>query len=1461
MAAWRERLLALGGESALADMERLGAASVDLTAAHPSGIAQLYAGRPTLLSNLVREGASLSVARRRARTVLARADELAQRYGVAPTYLAIGIAGWTQHEDGPPQGPEAGPEPVIDDDETPVALAEDAPVPGPEGEDPAGIPDLDQVSTDLAHADGSSAGLRVDAVPAEGPESPPIPDPETSDTSAAGGRPTETPVRPAQSRAVTVPVLLRPVRLGVRSESDIDVVLDPAVEVNPILLRALSAGGSDLDGPALAGATDTDHGFTPRAVLARLREEGESRLADFHLSERLVLGPFVHPGQVLVDDLEACRAGLAENDVVAALAGDVDALGDVRRALPEVVAGDRAPDAEPGVGDLDPSQQHVVDAVGAGAHLFVDAPPGADVSATVAAIMADAAAAGRHVLYVSGTRRAGQGVTEVMRALGLGELLLDLSADTRWGPDAGARLAAGADVAPPQIDDAAVRRTRASLVDARSRLSGYLDALHAHRDSWGVSGYDALQHLAALTSARTSPRTRVRLTPATVRTLQGEARESARTALVRAGELGAFSLRASDTPWFGAALTDDDRARDAADRVARLSARTLPELRRRIADTSAQTGLERADSLRAWGEQLEMLDGVRDALDVFLPLVFERSAADMVAATATRQWRSEHGVQMPWRTRRRLRRQARDLVRPGRAVPDLHRALVHVQGQREAWRRHCAAGGWPRLPDGLDRIEAEFRAVTDDVRALEPVLAPTPAGGRLAEIPLLALEARVTALAADAPDLTTLPERTRLVERLSEIGLGDLLRDLAEREVQADLLGPELELAWWSSVLEEILRVDPALAGHDGETLGALADQFRELDVTQVETLSAPVQRAVARRVASGLAADPAAAQLVADLAERSVADVRAAVGRLGPLAGRLRPCWLMAPMQVPQLLAPDARVDLVVLDAAQHLPVEQAVSAITRAHQVVVVGDSRRASLATPGGPRGIADALADMLPHVTLSADRVVREPALMAFLAEHGYADVIRSVPAPERTSALRLEVVDGFGMPAPGSDLVESVQAEVDRVVDLVIEHALGRPDESLVVLALSLRHADRVREAVRSAVADSPAVREFFTSDRREPFAVLELDSAAGVRRDAVILSLGLGKTPHGRVMHRFGRVGEPDGAGLLIDAIDAGRRRLTVVSCFAAGELDRWRLRTPGAVLLGDLLEAAEAGGTPPAAAPVEGEPDQLLVDLAERLWQLGLTVVPRYGVPGGVRIPLAISHPDLPDEMLVAVLTDDAEYVAQPCLRIRDRHDVQRLVDRGWAVHMAFSTAVFLDPQAEAAQILRTVLATLEARRGGPVPPPVPPPVLPAHLDELDEVPGGTRPDRADPDDRGLTGPDAVADAAAGGDEDADADAEPNEGLDPVEAATGHDAEIAVHDVETAAEAGVPARPDIPPGLPITTYSADDLDALASWVVATGGPADPDNLRERLKAELGVTRRGAQVDAVLAAVVARVAP
>jgi len=135
----------------------------------------------------------------------------------------------------------------------------------------------------------------------------------------------------AAPRTVRAPVLLRPVSLRARGsgESDYELALEPSLDVNPVLARALRSRGALLDPAAVARGTFTSNGFDPRGALQRLASLGEAVLDDFSLSERVVVGTFVHPGQILVDDLDNLSGTLEPNcwvDVGDDIETKIDAL-------------------------------------------------------------------------------------------------------------------------------------------------------------------------------------------------------------------------------------------------------------------------------------------------------------------------------------------------------------------------------------------------------------------------------------------------------------------------------------------------------------------------------------------------------------------------------------------------------------------------------------------------------------------------------------------------------------------------------------------------------------------------------------------------------------------------------------------------------------------------------------------------------------------------------------------------------------------------------------------------------------------------------------------------------------------------------------------------------------------------------------------------------------------------------
>ena len=314
LSAWREQLIELGGTASLDDITQLDGV-VDLTAAHPSGLAQLYAGRPTHLSSLVRERGALGVARQCLRKVAGRTDQLARQFGVAPVYLAIGIASWVEIV---PASPEAG----APEDEGGIGPVAIEPAPDLLGDPPAprggarGGSGPDFLRSVASQADDVT--VPVPQVPGDGPE------PRT------------------RTRTVKVPVLLRPVRLSA-SSADATLALDPSIEVNPVLTRALRRAGSRADIEAVAHAALGAEGFTPRTALNRIGTLGREYLSGFLVRENLVVGPFVHPGQALIEDFDATMERARASALVAALAGDPDARAALDVPLPAPPSASAAP--------------------------------------------------------------------------------------------------------------------------------------------------------------------------------------------------------------------------------------------------------------------------------------------------------------------------------------------------------------------------------------------------------------------------------------------------------------------------------------------------------------------------------------------------------------------------------------------------------------------------------------------------------------------------------------------------------------------------------------------------------------------------------------------------------------------------------------------------------------------------------------------------------------------------------------------------------------------------------------------------------------------------------------------------------------------------------------------------------------------------------------------------------------
>jgi AAA domain-containing protein len=520
------------------------------------------------------------------------------------------------------------------------------------------------------------------------------------------------------------------------------------------------------------------------------------------------------------------------------------------------------------------------------------------------------------------------------------------------------------------------------------------------------------------------------------------------------------------------------------------------------------------------------------------PQVFAASPGRLAAATAPRG--AARDQVLGWRERRALARQARALWLSGQpADGELHQALAGAASQLASWERLRVDGGPPRVPDGLTDAVNRYHdcdQLLNGLRAFVPV--PGDAGPMLAE------------LSQDQETPWRLPRLYELRGHFEQAGLRPLLDWLAGRDPGPDLAAQAFDYAWYTSFLEQVRVRDSRYAAYPGDTLDEIADDFRRHDTEHLAANRARVRRAVADRLRAAQEQHPLQARVVRKQAalRRRHMPLRRLLDQASDVLFAAKPCWAMSPLMVSQVLPASRLFDVVIFDEASQVTPADAVPSIMRAHQVIVAGDDRQlpptnffrqvsdgeadpdadedgplddGSLVSFGsGFESILDTLRPLLPTSPLTWHYRSRDERLVAFSNARIYDGALTTFPGVIRDDCLRHVVVS---QDSAAEDTEAPVASEAEAVVGLVLAHARQLPDASLRVIALGIRHAERIDELLRLALADHPELEAFFAEDRAEPFFVKNLERVQGDERDSIILSIGYGKHRDGRMRYHWGR--------------------------------------------------------------------------------------------------------------------------------------------------------------------------------------------------------------------------------------------------------------------------------------------------------------------------------------------------
>lgn len=1085
--------------------------------------------------------------------------------------------------------------------------------------------------------------------------------------------------------AFCAPVLLRPMVVR-RVGNDYELQLVGAARLNPELASTLEQHFHvSLDPHAFVQLASEHDTFTPQPVMDRLRAL-LAHVPDFTVETRLVASSFVEVASSMLLD-----AADLKNPILDAIAGNVNARGDLidSRVDVSLVSQDvRPPTTDTYLADADADQERVIADIIAGNSLVVHTLPGTGTTNTVVNAIGGLVSENKRVLVVDPRRGRLNEIAYQLRELGLGGLAVSPRSLRRDVLTAISRNEKAERRDTSQVDDALMR--------LRQVLLNYRDSLSRSDGVLGVSVLEALERLSDLALLPHPPKTTARLPRRAVEALASTRDEAAAT-LIQAAQLGEFKYGPDDSPWYGVQFESTAQATHVHDIAKRIQRVELPQLLERASEVIGQTSMREFENIAELGIYIRLLLDIRDTLDKFVPAVYDRSLTELIAATAGRRSGDMSGA-----NRRRLRKLALEYVRPGANVGDMHTALTRIQNQRILWQRYVVSGAVPAVPVGVADLQTAFQRVNSDLAVIDSVLQAASPQPDLAVLPMAKLAATMSALAAESEVLANLQERTALMSELRDLNLAELLADLSHRHVPHDEVANELELAWWQSVLENMLAEEKALLSANTSVLDQLESDFRLVDAEHARSNGPALAARLAESWKVALVDFPEETSRLKHELRRDSLSVRTLMRVAPQVARALTPVWMCSPYEV-AMLPPELTFDVVMLVDSGFTTTAENAGAIKRGTSVVAFGDpvtQTPSPFATStahldrGGPEmkystGIIDAtalmsnksalteLGEILPIVTLSQSYRAGSEDLTNIINRRFYGEQISFLPWAGTFlgyQALKLHYLENAnGQPDPSSGLVETTDVEVGTVVDLVVNHALKRPKESLMVLTASMKHAHRIELAVEQAFARRSDILPWLTRETGEPFMVMTIDQASAESRDRIIFSLGYGRTSHGRMLSEFGSLSRFGGERLLAVALTRARRSIDLVTAYRPEEVDLGRLQY-GAKALTEIL--ASLGEPVPTEDPSDAEP--MLTDLAQRLRRRGITV----SLTHGGEIALAAAY----GSKALAVESDAV--LGRGTLRESLRLRPQMLRRLGWHYMRVHSFELFAEPETVASRI-----------------------------------------------------------------------------------------------------------------------------------------------------------------------------
>lgn len=526
-------------------------------------------------------------------------------------------------------------------------------------------------------------------------------------------------------------------------------------------------------------------------------------------------------------------------------------------------------------------------------------------------------------------------------------------------------------------------------------------------------------------------------------------------------------------------------------------------------------------------------------------------------------------------------------------------------------------------------------------------------------------------------------------QTLHSLGIGFIATEYKEKNIPTGQLTDSFRKSFYQAAIRYIIAKEPTLELFNGKIFNDIIAKYKQISAKFEET----TQRELFARLASNIPSftHEAIQSSEVGILQKNIRNnargisIRKLFDQIPTLLSRMCPCMLMSPLSVAQFIDTDAdKFDLIVFDEASQMPTYEAVGAIARGKNVIIVGDPKQMpptsffsvntidedNIEMEDLESILDDCLALSIPSKYLLWHYRSKHESLIAFSNSEYYDNKLMTFPSPDNIeSKVRIVNINGYYDKGKSRQNRAEAQAVVDEIARRLRSEELRK--KSIGVVTFSIVQQALIEDLLSDLFIFYPEL-ETLALECDEPLFIKNLENVQGDERDVILFSVGYGPDAEGRVSMNFGPLNRAGGERRLNVAVSRARYEMIIYSTLRSEMIDLNRTSSIGVAGLKRFLEYAEKG-TRSTISSVPRQLSEATVSIetiiADRLRSLGYTVHTDIGC-SGYKIDIGIVDTENTSNYQLGIICDGKNY--KRTKTARDREIVQNNVLKalGWDIY-----------------------------------------------------------------------------------------------------------------------------------------------------------------------------------------------